>query len=110
MSQLEKLSRRHYLISKLSAAILYALAVAVALNFFWGPGKIYASGITGFAQIIQSVSERFMPFTLSTSVMYFVLNIPLFILGWCKIGHRFTIFTFIAVLLGSIMMRVIAPI
>lgn len=110
MSQLEKLSRRHYLISKLSAAFLYALAVAVALNFFWGPGKIYASGITGFAQIIQSVSERFMPFTLSTSVMYFVLNIPLFILGWCKIGHRFTIFTIIAVLLGSIMMRVIAPI
>ena len=52
MSQLEKLSRRHYLISKLSAAFLYALAVAVALNFFWGPGKIYASGITGFAQII----------------------------------------------------------
>ena len=51
MSQLEKLSRRHYLISKLSAAFLYALAVAVALNFFWGPGKIYASGITGFAQI-----------------------------------------------------------
>lgn len=42
--------------------------------------------------------------------MYFVLNIPLFILGWCKIGHRFTIFTIIAVLLGSIMMRVIAPI
>ena len=41
MSQLEKLSRRHYLISKLSAAFLYALAVAVALNFFWGPGKIY---------------------------------------------------------------------
>ena len=40
MSQLEKLSRRHYLISKLSAAFLYALAVAVALNFFWGPGKI----------------------------------------------------------------------
>lgn len=33
MSQLEKLSRRHYLISKLSAAFLYALAVAVALNF-----------------------------------------------------------------------------
>ncbi len=110
MSTLERLSRRHILISKLSAALFYALAVAIALNFFWQPGKIYASGITGFAQILQSVSERYLPFTLATSVMYFVLNIPLFILGWFKIGHRFTIFTLVAVLLASIMMKIIAPI
>lgn len=110
MDQLEKLVRRHNYLSKVSAAFLYALAVAVALNFFWTPGKIYASGITGFAQVVQSVSERFLPFTLTTSVMYFVLNIPLFILGWIKIGHKFTLFTIIAVLFGSIMMKVIAPI
>lgn len=110
MSTLERLSRRHILISKLSAALFYALAVAIALNFFWQPGKIYASGITGFAQILQSVSERYLPFTLTTSVMYFVLNIPLFVLGWFKIGRRFTIFTLVAVLLASIMMKIIAPI
>uniref|UniRef100_UPI0026280A54 YitT family protein n=1 Tax=uncultured Lactobacillus sp. TaxID=153152 RepID=UPI0026280A54 len=61
-------------------------------------------------QILQSVSSRYLPFTLTTSVMYFVLNIPLFILGWFKIGHKFTFFTLIAVLLGSIMMKIIAPI
>lgn len=110
MGKFEILARRHNLISKISAAFFYALAVAVALNFFWQPGKIYASGITGFAQILQSVSSRYLPFTLTTSVMYFVLNIPLFILGWFKIGHKFTFFTLIAVLLGSIMMKVIAPI
>ncbi|MBP2057049.1 uncharacterized membrane-anchored protein YitT (DUF2179 family) [Lactobacillus colini] len=110
MDQFEKLARRHNYLSRISAAFLYALAVAVALNFFWTPGKIYASGITGFAQVLQSVSERFLPFTLTTSVMYFVLNIPLFILGWFKIGHKFTIFTIIAVLLGSIMMKLISPI
>lgn len=106
MSTLERLSRRHILISKLSAALFYALAVAIALNFFWQPGKIYASGITGFAQILQSVSERYLPFTLATSVMYFVLNIPLFILGWFKIGHKFTIFTGISVVLTSLFMQI----
>ncbi|KRL19019.1 YitT family protein [Lactobacillus amylolyticus DSM 11664] len=70
---------------------------------------MYSSGITGFAQLINSVSERFFPFTISTSLMYFVLNVPLFILGWTKIGHKFTFFTIIAVVLGSIMMRVIQP-
>lgn len=110
MGQLEELSRRHNYFAKFSAAFFYALAVAVALNFFWGPGKIYASGITGFAQVIQSVSERFLPFTLTTSVMYFALNVPLFILAWFKIGHKFTFFTLIAVLLASIMMKIVAPI
>lgn len=110
MDQLERLARRHNYLSKVSAALLYALAVAVALNFFWTPGKIYASGVTGFAQVLQSVSEKFLPFTLTTSVMYFVLNVPLFILGWFKIGHKFTIFTIIAVLLASLLMKFVSPV
>lgn len=110
MDPFTKLTRRHNVISKLSAAFFYALAVAVALNFFWEPGGIYASGVTGFAQIVQNFSQHFLPFVLTTSVMYFVLNIPLFILAWFKIGHRFTYFSIVAVFLGSIMMHVIPPI
>lgn len=70
---------------------------------------MYSSGITGFAQLINSISERFLPFTVSTSVMYFVLNVPLFILGWTKIGHKFTFFTIIAVVMGSVMMKIVQP-
>ena len=70
---------------------------------------MYSSGITGFAQLINSMSERSLPFTISTSLMYFVLNVPLFVLGWVKIGHKFTFFTIIAVVLGSIMMKVVQP-
>lgn len=109
MNKLEDLSRQHDSISKISAGIIYALAVAIALNFFWTPGHIYASGITGFAQIVHSLSKH-LPIPLATSVMYFVLNIPLFIIGWLKIGHRFTIYTLLTVLLASIMMRVIGPV
>lgn len=109
MDNLDKFNRRYNVISKLSAALFYSIAVAIALNFFWTPGHMYSSGITGFAQLINSISERFLPFSISTSLMYFVLNVPLFILGWTKIGHKFTFFTIIAVVLGSIMMRVIQP-
>lgn len=70
---------------------------------------MYSSGITGFAQLINTVSERYLPFTLSTSMMYFLLNFPLFILAWFKIGHKFTFFTIVAVVLGSIMMHAIQP-
>lgn len=70
---------------------------------------MYSSGITGFAQLVNSISERYLPFTISTSIMYFVLNVPLFILGWTKIGHKFTFYTIIAVALGAIMMHIIQP-
>lgn len=109
MDNLDKFNRRYNFFSKISAAFFYSVSVAIALNFFWTPGHMYSSGITGFAQLINSISERFMPFTISTSIMYFVLNVPLFILGWTKIGHKFTFFTIIAVVLGSIMMKVIQP-
>lgn len=109
MDQVDKFNRRYNFFSKLSAAFVYSLAVAIALNFFWTPGHMYSSGITGFAQLINSISQRFLPFEISTSLMYFVLNIPLFVLGWMKIGHKFTFFTAVAVILGSIMMHVIQP-
>lgn len=80
-----------YLNFEVISSFILCFSRCYRLKLFWQPGKIYASGITGFAQILQSVSERYLPFTLATSVMYFVLNIPLFILGWFKIGHRFTI-------------------
>lgn len=109
MDNLDRFNRRYNFFSKLSAAFIYSLAVAVALNFFWDPGHMYSSGITGFAQLINSVSKRYLPFTISTSFMYFALNVPLFILGWTKIGHKFTFFTIVAVALGAVMMRVIQP-
>lgn len=109
MDQLDKFNRRYNFLSKLSAALFYSVAVAVALNFFWTPGHMYSSGITGFAQLINSITERYFPFTLSTSTMYFALNVPLFILGWFKIGHKFTFFTIVAVVAGSFMMHIIRP-
>ena len=110
MDQLDRFNRRYNFLSKISAAFFYSLAVAVALNFFWTPGHMYSSGVTGFAQLINTLSERYLPFTLTTSVMYFTLNVPLFIVGWTKIGHKFTYFTVATVILGSIMMHLIHPI
>lgn len=110
MDKLDTFNRRYSLLSKISASFFYSLAVAIALNFFWQPGHMYSSGITGFAQLINTLSSHFLPFTLSTSVMYFALNLPLLLIAWLKIGHKFTFFTIITVILGSIMMRVIHPI
>lgn len=105
MEQIDKILQRHQNWVKFSAALIYAIAVAVAMNFFWEPGKIYASGITGFAQLLHTVSVRFLPFHISISALIFLLNVPLAILAWFKIGHFFTIFTVIAVISSSLMIK-----
>ncbi|RMC46447.1 YitT family protein [Lactobacillus sp. ESL0230] len=110
MDRLDTFNRRYNLLSKISASFFYSIAVAIALNLFWGPGHMYSSGITGFAQLINTLSERYLPFTLTTSAMYFALNVPLLLVAWFKIGHKFTFFTIITVILGSIMMRVLQPV
>lgn len=116
MQELDNIIKRHQTASRLSAAFFYGICVTLALNLFWEPGGVYASGITGAAQLIATIVRRWfnLPIGLgvrttdlfSTGIMIFVLNVPLFILAWRKIGHRFTIFTVIAVLCSTVMLRV----
>ncbi|WP_137625546.1 YitT family protein [Lactiplantibacillus pingfangensis] len=109
MTDFQQLTRRHRDVTKASTAFIYAILVSVAMNFFWTPGHIYSSGITGLAQLINSLLGKFSPIQLSTALLLFLLNVPMFIIAWRQIGHRFTVFTFLAVALSSIMIKVVAP-
>ncbi len=91
----------HDYTTKLSVSIVYALIASVALNFFYQPGHIYSSGITGLAQILTTLSKSLIGFEVPVSTTLYLLNIPLFVLAWLKIGKKFTIFTFITVTLTS---------
>ena len=48
------------LMYKLSASVVYAILSAVALNFFFQPGHVYSSGITGLAQIFTTLSYKLL--------------------------------------------------
>lgn len=110
MEEIDRIFRRHQTVSKLSVAFIYAICVSIAVNLFWSAGHTYGSGVTGFAQVVTTFSEKFLPFKLTTSLMVFVLNAPLFYLSYRKIGKKFTFFTAIAVLLSSIMLHFVSPI
>ncbi|CAM3323031.1 YitT family protein [Vagococcus fessus] len=102
----KKLSNYEYT-TKGSVAIIYAILAAIALNLFWQPGNIYASGVTGIAQILTTVLEKSLGFKPPVSLIYYSLNIPLFILAWRKINKKFTIFTFISVSLATIAIQLV---
>ena len=109
MGDVHKVIRRHQILTKISTAFIYAVLVSIAMNFFWTPGHIYSSGVTGFAQLLTTLTHRYTSFTLSTAAGLFVLNIPLLFLAWKSIGHQFAIFTFLSVFLASTMIKVLHP-
>lgn len=92
--------------TKFSYSIVYALLASISVNFFYQPGHIYSSGITGVAQILTTLSKDLIGVHVPVSLALLLLNIPLFFLGWFKIGHKFTIFTGITVVLTSIFMQI----
>ena len=116
MHEIDRLIRRHQNWSRFTAAIFYAICVGIALNMFWEPAGVFASGVTGAAQLLATIVRKWFDFAtpiaglrttdlLNTGTLLFLLNVPLFVLAWRKIGHRFTIFTFLAVIFSSISIR-----
>ncbi len=108
--QINKIVKRHQYVARISTAFIYAVLVSIAMNLFWTPGHIYASGVTGAAQVAATVLKRFFSMDVSVAILLFALNIPLFVLAWKAISPRFTIFTIISVGLASIMIKWIHPV
>ena len=98
---MKSISREKY-DEKVSASLLYGFLSAIAVNFFFQPGHVYSSGATGLAQILSVLSQRFIGFTIPVSLTFYAINIPLMIVAWYQIGHKFTIFTFITVSMSSL--------
>lgn len=106
LTVVKSISREKY-DEKISASIVYGFLSAVAVNFFFQPGHVYSSGATGLAQILTAISQRFVGFTIPVSVTFYAINIPLMILAWRKIGHKFTVFTFITVTMSSLFIQLL---
>jgi uncharacterized membrane-anchored protein YitT (DUF2179 family) len=85
--------------------IIGSLLNALSLNLFLESANVYASGFTGTAQLISSVFNDFVGISVSTGILLFLLNIPVFILGWFKVGKGFTIYSIVSVIFSSIFLQ-----
>ena len=83
---LKSISREKY-DEKISASLVYGFLSAIAVNFFFQPGRVYSSGATGLAQIVSALSDRFLGFTIPVSLSFYAINLPLMIIAWYQIGH-----------------------
>ncbi|WP_257349193.1 YitT family protein [Pseudalkalibacillus decolorationis] len=91
---------------KVIIVILGALFGAVSLNYFLIPANVYASGFTGIAQLLARILQA-TPIPASTGILLFLLNIPVAILGWRKVGKSFTIYSIFSVAATSFFLELI---
>jgi len=92
---------------KVVIVIAGALLNALAMNLFLIPANVYSSGFTGIAQLLSKVLSDYTPIQVSMGFLLLLLNIPVAILGWSKIGKSFTIYSFISVVLSSLFLSMI---
>ena len=91
------MERNKELIIKLVVVVIGAFLNAFAMNCFLIPANIYSSGFAGLAQLLANIITVFTPFTATTGILLAILNIPVIILAWKKVGRSFTYFSFLSV-------------
>lgn len=92
---------------KMIVVVIGAFLNALAMNLFLIPANIYASGFTGLAQLLSRLVGSFAPFNISTGILLFILNIPVTIIAWRKVGKSFTFYSFLSVILMSVFLEII---
>ncbi|MDP4164162.1 MAG: YitT family protein, partial [Bacillota bacterium] len=94
-------------VKKCTVVLMGALLNAIGMNLFLIPANVYASGFAGIAQLLSKVIAQYASMHLSTGMLLLILNIPVTILGWVKVGKSFTLFSFISVFFRSIFLQII---
>ncbi|GGF15644.1 UPF0750 membrane protein YitT [Halobacillus andaensis] len=95
-------------IKRILIVLIGAVFNAVSLNLFLIEANVYASGFTGVAQLLTSIFQDFLNVPgVSTGLILFILNIPVAVLGWYKVGKGFTVYSVISVAFTTLFLEII---
>lgn len=74
-------------------AIFGAFLYAVGVNMFVVPANLYTGSLMGICQVIRTVLAQFLGVTFTnidiTGVIYYLMNLPLFLVSFRKMGRKF---------------------
>jgi uncharacterized membrane-anchored protein YitT (DUF2179 family) len=82
-----------------------SIVCAAAIKGILVPKQFLAGGVTGLALLVHYI----LP-SLPVGVIYFILNIPLFLVGWLFVGRRFFFYSLTGVFIFSAVMLYPFPI
>lgn len=95
------------------ACIAGAAVYAVGINLFVVPAGLYAGGIMGISQVIRTLLTEYLHLNFGTldiaGLIYYVINIPIFIIAFTRLGKNFFVKTLITVTAMSAFLSAIQP-
>lgn len=93
--------KKKHEIYKLLRALVGATLYAASINLFIVPCQLYTGGLMGFCQLFRNLLVDYFHLPVQnfdiTGLIYYAINIPIFILSFNKIGKRFFLKTLICV-------------
>lgn len=96
---------------KVVSAVLGTLIFSFGLNYFVVPMGLYNGGFVGIGQVIQTILFRYtalQPGSVDIAgILYFLFNIPVFLLAFHSLGRGFFIKTVICVISQAIFLTLI---
>ncbi len=82
---------------KMYLTIMYSIIYTLGITLFLNSADLISTGLSGVAQILDNVLNTInIPVTYGT--LYLALNIPGILLGWFKIGKKFTFYSIVSIL------------
>jgi uncharacterized membrane-anchored protein YitT (DUF2179 family) len=94
-------------VKKLIIVIIGAFIFAFSMNYFLIPAGVYSSGFSGLSQLLSRLFSEYYNIHISVGIWLLLLNIPVTILGWRKVGKTFTLYSFISVIFSSLFLNLI---
>ena len=83
---------------------------ALGVNLFIVPLNLYSSGLLGVAQVIRSLVNLIFPNQSQydwSGYIYFMMNIPLYILAYRNLSHRFFYLSVLSTIIQSVVLVLI---
>ena len=96
---------------KMLLSVFSAFLYAAGINLFVVPTGLYTGGVMGLCQVIRTVLAdnfqlSFQNFDIA-GVIYYVINIPIFVIAFTRIGRRFFAKTLVTVTAMTVFLSVI---
>ena len=86
--------------------IFGTLLYCISVNIFILPLNLYSGGFLGFIQVLLYLSPIKFKFNMQ-GILYFIFNIPLFIIGHKVLGKKFILMSFFLIIEESILLSLI---
>ena len=91
--------------------ILAALMYAVGLNLFVVPAQLYSGGLMGVCQVVRTLLVDYLHMNFQSfdiaGVIYYIINIPIFIIAFARMGRKFFAKTMVTVTAMTLFLSVV---